>query len=244
MTREEAIDLLKNTIVQFGRTNGKTAYVSALYVDIEEGFREAVAPDAAKNLNDAIDIYTGVKTAEEVEEEKKKAEEKTEEASEEKLEAKADKEETATEETSEKIEEKTEETTEEKKEEITEEKTEEPKKSTQYSEDEVALLATLVNAEAGGESYEGQLAVASVVMNRLYNGYWGSTISDVIYAPGQFEPAGWMSGYSSSCYQAAQAALAGENNVGGCMYFLPTSAIREAGESLDNYLVIGNHAFW
>ncbi|MBP5192329.1 MAG: SH3 domain-containing protein, partial [Eubacterium sp.] len=79
--------------------NGKTAYVSALYVDIEEGFREAVAPDAAKNLNDAIDIYTGVKTAEEVEEEKKKAEEKTEEASEEKLEGKADKEETATEET-------------------------------------------------------------------------------------------------------------------------------------------------
>lgn len=29
MTREEAIDILKNTIVRFGRTNGKVAYVEA-----------------------------------------------------------------------------------------------------------------------------------------------------------------------------------------------------------------------
>lgn len=35
MTREEAIDILKNTIVRFGRTNGKTAYVEALQMAIK-----------------------------------------------------------------------------------------------------------------------------------------------------------------------------------------------------------------
>ena len=35
MTREEAIDILKNTIVRFGRTNGKTAYVEALQMAIQ-----------------------------------------------------------------------------------------------------------------------------------------------------------------------------------------------------------------
>ena len=34
MTRKEAIDILKNTIVQLGRTNGKTAYAEALYMAI------------------------------------------------------------------------------------------------------------------------------------------------------------------------------------------------------------------
>lgn len=35
MTREEAIDILKNTIVRFGRTNGKVAYVEALQIAIK-----------------------------------------------------------------------------------------------------------------------------------------------------------------------------------------------------------------
>lgn len=35
MTRKEAIDILKNTIVQFGRTNGKTAYAEALQMAIK-----------------------------------------------------------------------------------------------------------------------------------------------------------------------------------------------------------------
>lgn len=242
--------------------NGKKAYVSALYVDIEQGFKEAVAPDAAKNLNDAIDVYTGVKTAEEVEAENKKTEEKAEEASDEtESELKADNEEEVKEETPDNKEEKIEEPTEEKKEEKVEEPTEEPteEKTEEPTEeptteapvvadaDDVYLLAAIVYAEAGGESYEGQLAVASVIMNRLHNGYWGSTLSDVIYAPGQFEGCYSISGListggSPSCIQAAQAALAGENNIGGCMYFLPTWAFDES--ELGNYTVIGNHAFW
>lgn len=35
MTRAEAIDILKNTIVQFGRNNGKTVYAEALQMAIK-----------------------------------------------------------------------------------------------------------------------------------------------------------------------------------------------------------------
>ena len=35
MTREEAIDILKNAIVQFNRTNGKTVYAEALQMAIK-----------------------------------------------------------------------------------------------------------------------------------------------------------------------------------------------------------------
>jgi Cell wall hydrolyses involved in spore germination len=250
--------------------NGKKAYVSALYVDIEEGFKEAVAPDAAKELNDTIDIYTGVKKADEEEKKDEKSSEETsekaedtEKASEEKT-ADEDKEETAepTEEksepeekqeevTEEKTEEVTEEATEEKTEEATtEEKTEEPTtEAPVVASDDVYLLAAIVYAEAGGESYEGQLAVANVVMNRLRNGYWGSTLSDVIYAPCQFTgcqtgafSSALSTGGSSSCLQAAQAALAGDNNIGGCMYFLPTWNCDTS--DLGSYTQIGNHIFW
>ena len=57
------------------------------------------------------------------------------------------------------------------------------------SASELNILAALVQCEAGGESYEGQLAVASVVMNRVRCGAYPNTITDVIYASGQFSPA-------------------------------------------------------
>lgn len=115
--------------------------------------------------------------------------------------------------------------------------------------DDLYLLAAIVYAEAGGESYEGQLAVASVIMNRLANGSWGSSLSSVIYAPGQFTGTytsnfknALSTGGSSSCLQAAEAAMGGENNVPGCMYFLPTWNVDTS--SLGSYTQIGNHIFW
>lgn len=111
------------------------------------------------------------------------------------------------------------------------------------------LLAAIVYAESGGESYEGQLAVASVVMNRVRNGYWGSSISSVIYAPSQFSGAytsafqnALSTGGSSTSLQAAQDALNGANNIGGCMYFRPTWNIDTS--TLGSYTQIGNHIFY
>lgn len=97
---------------------------------------------------------------------------------------------------------------------------------TNASTDDVSLLAALIYCEAGNQSREGKVAVGAVVMNRIASSSYPSTISDVIYQSGQFAPAitGWLgqvlsSGASSDCYEAAQAALNGENPVPGALYF-------------------------
>ncbi len=50
--------------------------------------------------------------------------------------------------------------------------------------DDVMLLARLVNSEAAGESFTGQLYVANVVVNRML--WRGQTLREVIYARKQF----------------------------------------------------------
>lgn len=108
---------------------------------------------------------------------------------------------------------------------------------------DVTLLAALVQCEAGSESYEGKLAVAAVVMNRVRSGGYPNTVSGVIYARGQFPPAASgkvasiaAKGPSASCMQAAQQAISGATNIGGATHF------RRAGSA--NGIVIGNHVFW
>lgn len=58
----------------------------------------------------------------------------------------------------------------------------------QQTEENVYLLAQLLECEAGGEGYDGLRAVATVVVNRAFDGVMGNTISSVIYRPGQFSP--------------------------------------------------------
>ncbi len=94
------------------------------------------------------------------------------------------------------------------------------------SSDDTNLLAALIYCEAGNQSYEGMVAVGAVVMNRVYSSSFPNTISEVIYQSGQFTPASsgalasaLASGVPSTCYDAAVAALGGENPVGGALYF-------------------------
>ena len=105
------------------------------------------------------------------------------------------------------------------------------------------LLAALIQCEAGNQPYEGQLAVGAVVMNRVRSGGYPNTISGVIYASGQFTPAGngkvakrLEAGVRDSCLQAAREAIAGASNVGGTTHF------RREGNH--DGLVIGSHVFW
>ena len=115
------------------------------------------------------------------------------------------------------------------------------------SSDEAYLLACMVYVESGAESYEGQLAVANVIMNRVRSERFDNTIAEVIYAPGQFPGAHngvldgvLASGPSASCIQAAEEALAGVNNIGDYYYFngyVDTSTV-------GSYTVIGGHTFY
>ena len=89
------------------------------------------------------------------------------------------------------------------------------------------LLASIIFCEAGNQSFTGQVAVGAVVLNRMANEAYPDTMEEVIYQPGQFCPAGsgWLDrvrstdGYTESAKQAAEAALAGENPIGDCLYF-------------------------
>lgn len=57
------------------------------------------------------------------------------------------------------------------------------------SRDELEQLVILCYLEAGGESDAAVRCVAEVVFNRLSYGAWGDTLTEVIHAPGEFEPA-------------------------------------------------------
>ena len=112
------------------------------------------------------------------------------------------------------------------------------------SYDDVTLLASLIQSEAGNECMEGQVAVGNVVMNRLRTGRFGNSLYSVIYAKSQFSPAGsgkvaqiCAQGPKASCIQAAQAAMAGTSYVGGATRFRPVSSGYQGQ-------VIGNHVFW
>ena len=92
--------------------------------------------------------------------------------------------------------------------------------------DDLTLLAAIIECEAGGESYECQLAVGAAVINRVKSGSYPNSISGVIYQKGQFGPASSgklarkLNGrISSSCYSAAQEAMSGVDNTGGCTSF-------------------------
>ena len=116
------------------------------------------------------------------------------------------------------------------------------------SDEDIYLLACLVHMEAAWEPYEGQLAVANVVLNRLKAGY-GSSISEVIYARGQFSGANsgalasvLAQGPRDTCITAAVEALSGVNNIGDYRNFIAAS--RASYGSYSEYTVVGNHCFY
>lgn len=125
--------------------------------------------------------------------------------------------------------------------------------------EEIHLLAAIIYWESGWEPAEGQLAVANVVLNRVYSPrFKQNTIADVIYAPGQFTGVldnGQISARFSEvlnksneelnvrgCYDAAVKALSGENNIGDMLFFI---SVKKANYSrYTGYTIINNHCFY
>lgn len=90
------------------------------------------------------------------------------------------------------------------------------------------LLAAIIQCEAY-QNYDSLLAVATVIMNRVYDSRFPNSISGVVYAAGQFEPAFYgrleyvlNAGPTSLSYQVAQDAINGARlaEVADCYYFL------------------------
>lgn len=87
--------------------------------------------------------------------------------------------------------------------------------STGYNENDAILMAQVINKEASA-SYDGKLAVASVIVNR--SNYFGQSITDVVYAPNQFSVVGYLGSYTDADYQAAVQVLT-NGSVNNAYYF-------------------------
>lgn len=126
----------------------------------------------------------------------------------------------------------------------------------QATDEEVWILACIVDWEAGWESYEGKLAVANIVLNRVRNPRYDNTIKGVVYARNQFS--GVSDGYGNAsasfqarldagprteeCLRAAMEAISGVNNIGSYTSF---RALWVANyEAYSSYTIIGNHCFF
>lgn len=109
------------------------------------------------------------------------------------------------------------------------------------------LLAKCVYAEARGEPYTGQVAIAAVVLNRVKSSSFPNTVSGVIYQKNAFtcvsdgqinlKP-------NASAYSAAKDALNGWDPTNGCLYYYnPATATSKWIWSLKVELKIGKHSF-
>ncbi|MGH4118323.1 spore cortex-lytic enzyme [Clostridium sp.] len=112
---------------------------------------------------------------------------------------------------------------------------------------DVNLLALLINGEARGEPYEGQVAVGAVILNRTRDARFPSTIAGVIYQPGAFTAI--VDGQINSEMQpnslkAARDAINGwDPSSGAVFYFNPATATNKWIWSKTLIKVIGKHRF-
>ncbi|MEH7119363.1 cell wall hydrolase [Neobacillus vireti] len=117
-----------------------------------------------------------------------------------------------------------------------------------YSKYELDLLARLVRAEAVGEPYQGKVAVACVVLNRVSSSSFPQSIKEVIYQKGQFQPV--QNGEinqpaDEDSIKAVHEALNEKRTVAAdSLYFYnPETAASRWLDTRPTTLVIGHHVF-
>lgn len=112
---------------------------------------------------------------------------------------------------------------------------------------DVQLLARIVHAEAEGETFEGKVAIANVVMNRVKNNKFPNTVEGVIYQPNAFSPVTdgrFNNSPDQDSYNAVQRAITQGDNTGGALFFYnPSTAQDRWIRSRPIVSQIGNHVF-
>lgn len=119
------------------------------------------------------------------------------------------------------------------------------------SRDELVLLARLIHAEARGESFEGQVAVGAVILNRLESPHFPKTIPEVVFQKSnhvyQFSPVGDGSidlEPDERSISAAKEALSGRDPTGGALFFYNPVISKDTWiRTLPVLRKIGNHVF-
>ena len=119
--------------------------------------------------------------------------------------------------------------------------------SSSPNEANIELLARVINGEARGEPYEGQVAVGAVVLNRVDHPSFPNSISGVVYQKGAFTAVddGQINAemYASS-HLAARDALNGWDPTGGAIYYYnPRTATNQWIRTREVICTIGEHVF-
>ncbi|MFC9710144.1 cell wall hydrolase [Paenibacillus sp. NPDC056933] len=108
-------------------------------------------------------------------------------------------------------------------------------------------LAKLIHGEARGESFEGQVAVGAVVLNRVHSNAFPSSIPKVIFQKGQFtaiDDGQFNTKPTATSYKAARKALNGVDPTHGALYYYnPKIATSMWSKSRPTLLTIGQHDF-
>ncbi|RAK11192.1 N-acetylmuramoyl-L-alanine amidase [Halanaerobium saccharolyticum] len=117
-----------------------------------------------------------------------------------------------------------------------------------FSADEIEILASIINAEARGESYDGKVAVGAVIINRVYHPSFPNSIREVVYQSGQFTPVeNGMINLSpdSDSFKAAYDAVSGLDPSQGSLYFYNPAKSRNPSffAGREKVVTIGNHVF-
>ena len=119
--------------------------------------------------------------------------------------------------------------------------------SSSTNSSDLNLLSRLVYGEARGEPYNGQVAVAAVVLNRVKNSSFPNTIAGVIYQKGAFDVV--SDGQinltpNDTAKKAAQDALNGWDPTNGAIYYFnPSTATNKWIWSRPMTVTIGKHRF-
>lgn len=119
--------------------------------------------------------------------------------------------------------------------------------TTTSNDNDIKMLARIINAEARGEPYTGQVAVGAVVLNRVKHPSFPNSISGVIYQPGAFTAivdGQWNADMMDQPYRAAQDAMNGWDPTGGAIYYYnPAKTTSTWIYSRPVITTIGSHVF-
>jgi N-acetylmuramoyl-L-alanine amidase len=110
------------------------------------------------------------------------------------------------------------------------------------------LLTRIVAAEAGGEPYEGQVAVAAVLLNRVKSPSFPNSVAGVVYQPLAFESVMngliWRVNDLATAERAARAALNGWDPTYGSLFFWnPSKQVSRWIWTRKIVRLIGDHVF-
>lgn len=119
------------------------------------------------------------------------------------------------------------------------------------SEEDLRLMARVINAEARGESFMGKVAVGAVIINRLRHPAFPKTVRGVIFqcTNGIYEFTPVADGSinlepDEEAYRAAELAVRGVDPTNGALFFYnPQTAQDRWIRTLPVTAAIGNHVF-